>query len=130
MLRDWSGLTLRALAARAPDGGPSERTFVIGSMGEPRLNVPAQQARAINLAAALRDIGLLDRNSRTIVAGGGVAGTTFAAAATQTGATVHLIDEHEEPVVVERWSRSRYLLPNLYDWPLNGWNVEEAAVPV
>jgi hypothetical protein len=127
-------LILRTLAAT--DGqGPSRRVFVLGGRQEHRVNLPAQQSRALNLVWALKERGRLDPSEsgtcvRVIVVGAGVAGCTFAAAAAREGAQVLLIDEHEEPVTVQRAATQRFLHPSLFDWPNDGWNRTVADTPV
>jgi hypothetical protein len=132
-LRDRPGLILRTLAASAGDG-PSDRVFVLGGLQEDRVNLSAQQSRALNLVWALKQRGRLsadhNRPTRVVVIGAGVAGATFAAAAVREGAQVLLIDEHEEPVTVQRAATQRYLHPCLFDWPTDGWRNRTADTPV
>jgi hypothetical protein len=128
MIRDSAGRLLRMLAAD-DNGKPSERVFVLGGEHEHRVNLPAQQSRAINLAWALDERRKL-HGRRVVVVGAGVAGATFAAAAARRGAHIALIDEHEEPITVQRAADQRYLHPNLFDWPNAGWQCETADLPV
>lgn len=144
-LRDRVGLILRTFGA-ASNGEPSKSRFLLGGQHEHRVNVPAQQHRALNLVWALRERGLLvdsdgngdDRQERSedaggkrvVVIGAGVAGATFAAAAARVGAHVVLIDEHEEPVTVQRAATQRFLHPTLFDWPNPGSTANQADLPV
>ncbi|HEX7145291.1 MAG TPA: FAD-dependent oxidoreductase [Gaiellaceae bacterium] len=132
--RDWPGLVLRLAQARGGDGQLCPQTFVLGGSHETRVTVVAQQARAINLAWALHRTGRLvgrdGKPSSVGVVGAGAAGATFAAAAGLLGANVTLVDEHEEPITTQRWSFDRYLHPNLFDWPVEGWNQERAGLPL
>jgi len=142
MLRDWPRLVLRLATARGWDGRLTERTFVLGGSHESRITMVAQQVRAINLAVALQETGRLERppgaaghdqrgESATVaVVGAGAAGATFAAAAASLGARVTLFDEHEEPISTQRWSFERYLHPNLFDWPIEGFANAHAELPV
>src|SRR4051812_5425823 len=105
MARDLPGLLLRALAARHADGDrPSRRVFVLGGQHERRVNLPAQQARALNLAWALSEGGLFhpavsnEFEHPVVVVGAGAGGLTFAAAVATLGVPVTVIDEHEEPM--------------------------------
>jgi NADPH-dependent 2,4-dienoyl-CoA reductase/sulfur reductase-like enzyme len=113
MARDDAGLILRALAARGNDQRPSANVFVLGGFHESRLNLHAQQRRALNLVWALDRRDRL-RNRTIAVVGAGVGGTTFAVAAADRGAQVWLIDEHEEPITTQRASVERFLDPNLF----------------
>ncbi|MDA0171847.1 hypothetical protein OJ998_22295 [Solirubrobacter taibaiensis] len=129
MIRDWPGLTLRLAAARDWDGSLTENVFVLGGPHETRVTVVSQQVRAINLAVALHRTGRLAGKTIGVV-GAGAAGATFAAAAGLFGADVTLFDEHEEPISTQRWSFDRYLHPNLFDWPVEGWDEPRACLPV
>jgi hypothetical protein len=89
-----AGQILRTLAADHA-GTASEQVFVLGGHQEPRVNLPAQQNRALNLIWALRERDRLRRGadpSRVMVVGAGVAGATAAAAAAREGAAVVLIE--------------------------------------
>lgn len=123
VVRDWQNLVLRACTAPSHD-----RTWVLPAMTERRVNVSAQQHRALNLAAALLAVGRLDGNPRVGVVGSGVGGFTFAVAAAQQGAVVELFEEHEEPVAAQRAARHRPLHPSVYDWPVPGCTVRDAGV--
>ena len=132
--RDWPGLILRLAQARGGDGQLCPQTFVLGGSHETRVTVVAQQVRAVNLAWALHRTGRLvgrdGKPSSVGVVGAGAAGATFAAAAGLLGANVTLFDEHEEPISTQRWSFDRYLHPNLFDWPVEGWDQERAGLPL
>ncbi len=129
MPRDDPGLILRALAARTAAGAPSNTVFLLGGAHERRVNVPAQQRRALNLVWALQSRGRLVSGLPIAVIGAGVAGTTFAVAAAARGSHVWLIDEHEEPITTQRASSERYLDPNLFDWPNDDWDRTVADLP-
>jgi hypothetical protein len=129
-VRDWPGIILRLAAAREWDGRLCSRVFVLGGPHESRVTVVAQQTRAVNLAWALHRTGRLTPACRIGVVGAGAAGATFAAAASLLGARVTLFDEHEEPITTQRWSFDRYLHPNLFDWPVEGWDEKDAGLPV
>lgn len=107
----------------------AEHTFVLGGPHETRITVVSQQIRAINLAVALSVSGLLEGAAVGVV-GAGAGGSTFAAAAALLGADVDLYDEHEEPISTQRWSFDRYLHPNLFDWPVEGWDQDSADLPI
>ena len=119
----------RLTAARRWDGTMAAATYVLGGSHETRITVMSQQVRAINLAVALARSGALEGEVIGVV-GAGAGGATFAAAAALLGAEVHLYDEHEEPVSTQRWSFDRYLHPNLFDWPVEGWDRDTADLPV
>lgn len=125
-MRDWQHVILRAAGVRTPSG-TSRTVFALSGDSEPRVNVAAQQQRALNIVAALlttRDeeepLVPKDRYG-LIVVGAGVGGWTAAVAAAVNGIRVLLIDEHAEPLTTQRVARHRYLHPNLYDWPVPGW---------
>jgi NADPH-dependent 2,4-dienoyl-CoA reductase/sulfur reductase-like enzyme len=92
------------------------RLYVLGSY-ETRVTIYSQQIRAFNLAYALASVGQLGANSRVAVVGGGVAGVTFAAAASRMGGTVVLFERRSQILHLLRGCHTRHLHPNVYDWP-------------
>ena len=131
LMRDWQNLILRAFAAAGVDGresDPLRQTYVLSGPTDRRVNISAQQHRALNLVAALVACGKLQRDSVLGVVGAGVGGWTAAVAAAQQNITVHLFDEHEEMVSTQRAAAHRPVHPNLYDWPVPGCTDEAAGV--
>jgi hypothetical protein len=93
-------------------GGP--RLYLLLCEGA-RVTLRSQQARAMNLAWALRE-ALQKSSTRIAVIGGGGAGITFAAVAARLGATVKLYESHKL-MHLQRGSWHRPLHPEIYTWP-------------
>lgn len=94
-----------------------KNTFVIG-LRSVRQTVHAQQLRACNLVAALFATKRLGCESNVVVIGGGIAGMTAAAAAAVRGAqSVTLLERQPCLLHLQRGNQTRWLHPNIYDWP-------------
>jgi hypothetical protein len=107
------------------------RVFVLG-INERRVTLYSQQCRALNLVWLLRETGVLqtDSGQRVAVVGAGAGGLTAAAAAASIGHDVVLLNDHLEPMPLQRFARHRWLHPHLFEWPADGWWKERAGLPL
>lgn len=106
-----------------------ENVYVIGGY-ERRVTVKAQQVRAINLISAIGQLSRRTGGSATVaVVGGGIAGCTTAVAAACAGNSVVLLESGGRLMSPQTGSH-RYLHPNLYDWPQNGWDRTSPQLPL
>src|SRR4051794_15004886 len=104
-----------------------------------RLTVHTQQNRAINLAALLRgdkrfgldqeQIERFNKVKNVCVIGGGVTGMTFAAGAALIGKKVTLIERHTELLHLQRGNHTRWIHPNIYDWPRRNSEYNKTDLP-
>ncbi len=90
--------------------------YVLGCRA-PLVTVLSQQYRAFNLIWALFTTNLLRAGDRVGVVGGGIAGLTAAAAAMLKGCSVVLVEERQELMHLQRRNTTRFLHPNIYEWP-------------
>jgi Pyridine nucleotide-disulphide oxidoreductase len=95
-------------------GSPS--LFVLGGRAQ-RVTILSQQHRAFNLVYALRESGRLTPGTRVAVVGGGIGGLTIAAGLLMVQCDVHVFERWDELIMVQRTNHTRYLHPNLYEWP-------------
>ena len=130
MAVDRASKLLRSMAAEAANGKVLPNCYSIGSNTNAHVTFASQQRRCLNLAWALKQRDRLDGNSFAIV-GAGIAGVTLAVALRKLGAeSVDLFDAYEEPATPQRASTQRFIHPNLFDWPTEGWDEANANLPV
>ena len=103
--------------------------YVLGCF-ERRVTLLSQQVRALNLVHSLRAQGLLEHGSSIAVIGGGVAGLTAAAGAARLGCEVTLLERGDATLHLFRGNHTRWLHPNLYDWPKDESDREDAGLPL
>jgi len=108
-------------------GGVAPGVYAVG-LAAKRITLADQQRRAVNLVWALLVEGRVKAPERLAIIGGGVAGVTAAAYAVYAGLQVDLFDEHNETFTIQRGS-SRWLHPNIYDWPRGTWRQSETSLP-
>ena len=124
----------KSIIARCRLPGPSE-LFAIGTFDD-RVTVLTQQKRALNLAWALIEEGVVPTTGterlRIAVIGGGFAGITFAAALVQKQAhcSISLFEERDTLLPLQQGSDTRWLHPHIYDWPKEGSEAVAAMLPV
>jgi Alanine dehydrogenase/PNT, C-terminal domain len=80
----------------------------------------SQQKRAFNLISALRTEGRLPSGTKVGVIGAGLAGITASAAAHLLGCNVTLFEANQAKFHQQHGNHSRYIHPNVIDWPLPG----------
>jgi len=103
-------------------------TYVLGSYSV-RVTFHSQQTRAFNLIWALFDQKLIVKGSRIGIVGGGLAGMTAAAAAKLKGCDVFLYESEAQLMSLQRGNSTRYIHPNIYDWPLKDSEVDKTDLP-
>jgi tetratricopeptide (TPR) repeat protein len=109
---------------------PSHRgVFILGCF-EQRVTLYSQQVRALNLIHALFETGRLKQGSKVLVVGGGAAGLTAAAGAAQRGCAVTVLEKKHDVLTTFTGNTKRLLHPHLYDWPEDGWEEEQAGLPL
>jgi len=115
---------------RRSEGAPrlNPRVYILGSR-EKRVTLLAQQIRALNLVYSLRRMSVDKRPAKIAVIGGGVAGTTAAAAAHLAGAEV-IVLERKKRLMGLFHNSHRYLHPHLFDWPAPTAETTNALLPV
>jgi len=92
------------------------KVFFVGK-GAGRVTFVAQQRRAINLTWALAEQGVFKLGAHVAVIGGGLAGMTAAVAAKIHGCKVTLLEAELTLMHLQRGNTTRYVHPNVYDWP-------------
>ncbi|CAN7641990.1 hypothetical protein LJR219_005038 [Phenylobacterium sp. LjRoot219] len=97
--------------------------------------VMSQQIRALNLAYALIEEGLLGAGApprRVAVVGGGFAGLTLAAGLLSKGVTspITILEQRDTLLPLQQGSDTRWLHPRIYDWPGEGSEADAAMLPV
>jgi len=102
--------------------------YVLGCI-ETRSTFVAQQSRAINLFASLGASSAKFENKRVGIIGGGLAGMTAALAAVEYGAKEVYIFEKCNRVFSLQERSERFIHPNLYDWPNEGWQKDVTDLP-
>src|ERR1700736_3909925 len=80
----------------------------------------SQQRRAFNLVWALVELGVLREGAHVGVIGGGLAGITSAAAAAMRGCNVTVVESGTLPFHQQRGNHTRYIHPNILEWPRPG----------
>jgi hypothetical protein len=99
--------------------GFDERLFVLGCYAR-RVTIHSQQQRAFNLIYAIVESAKLARGDRIAIVGGGLGGVTAAAAAAAKGYRTTMFESGNELVPTQLGS-TRYVHPNIFDWPGSGW---------
>ena len=103
--------------------------YVVGCF-ERRVTLLSQQVRALNLVFSLRERGLLKEGDSVAVIGGGVAGLTAAAGAARLGCKVTLFEKADSLLHLFRGNHTRWLHPNVYDWPSPEATNDDAGLPL
>jgi len=106
--------------------------FAVVSEDNPRINVCAQQSRALNLVWALSDSKekFLPPTTEVRVVGAGACGLTVAAAAALLGARVRVFDRFEAPMHFQMGCHHRFLHPRIVDWPAAHSVMAGANLPI
>ncbi|MBZ9907742.1 NAD(P)/FAD-dependent oxidoreductase [Mesorhizobium sp. BR115XR7A] len=110
----------------------TEKVFVLGSLSK-GVTVYQQQARALNLAWALRELNVHKGRAlaKVAVIGGGAAGLTFASAISSfPGVQVTLFEQRWDLCPLQQGSDTRWLHPFIYHWPAVGSRRPSASLPV
>jgi hypothetical protein len=101
------------------------------------VTVLSQQHRALNLAWALIEAGVVpsstnEKRAKVAIVGAGFAGLTLTAALLQKrcNCDIFLFEEHDTLLPLQQGSDTRWLHPHIYDWPREGSNASAAMLPV
>jgi hypothetical protein len=103
--------------------------YVLGCYERPA-TMHMQQCRAVNLLWALHAEGKLTEGMSLAVVGGGVGGLTTAAVALLLGCKVTLLEKHSNLLPIQRGNHTRFLHPNIYDWPNDRSEELQTNLPV
>jgi NADPH-dependent 2,4-dienoyl-CoA reductase/sulfur reductase-like enzyme len=89
----------------------------------------SQQKRAYNLVSALRLAGKLPSGTTVAVVGAGLAGITASAAAHMLGCKVTLFESNEARFHQQHGNHTRFIHPNVIEWPRQSWMAAETQLP-
>jgi hypothetical protein len=103
-------------------------TFSLGCYAK-RVTFYSQQNRALNLIWALFKKSKINEKSNVAIVGGGLAGMTAAIAAKLKGCSVSLFEAEDEFMPIQRGNSTRYIHPNIYEWPAIGSEKDETELP-
>jgi len=107
----------------------NDKIYLLGNF-EKRITVYSQQIRSVNLIAALYKSKIINEKSKICIIGAGVAGLTAAiSAAAYNIKNVDVYERNVEILPIWRDCKSRWLHPNLYFWPNDGWNNSKTDLP-
>ena len=93
-----------------------------------RITFADQQRRAINIISALLTEGRIRAGDELAVIGAGIAGTTAAVFARQQGLRVTVFEKYDDPFSIQQGS-GRWVHPNIFDWPKEGWRDGQTKLP-
>lgn len=105
-----------------------DKVFAVGSNAS-RVTFASQQRRALNLLWALTEDEILEAGMKVGIVGGGLAGMTAAVAAELLGMNVSVIEEKNDLMHLQRGNSSRYIHPNIFDWPAGSSKVAITDLP-
>lgn len=109
--------------------------YLVGAFDE-RVTVLSQQIRALNLVWALVESSTLPIRKKPrrklAIVGAGFTGLTFAAGLVQKRAPldITIFEERDTLLPLQQGSDSRWLHPQIYDWPAEGSEASAAMLPV
>ncbi|WP_271983235.1 FAD-dependent oxidoreductase [Pseudoclavibacter terrae] len=107
--------------------------FAIG-LSDSSVTVLSQQTRALNLAWALTETGIvnIDSTTRIAIIGAGFAGLTVAAGLISKEANVEvtLLEQRDSVLPLQHGNDTRWLHPHIYEWPRDGSSAHSAGLPV
>ena len=121
-IADWLDVS------RDPADSDLRGLFFIGAFHR-RITFFSQQVRALRLADALEQSGILQPDHRVAVVGAGAAGTTIAIAIALLGNDVTLYDPAAKVLQLQSDS-PRLLHPHIYEWPRLGSLRDHAGLPI
>jgi hypothetical protein len=107
--------------------GISPAIYTIG-MAASRITIADQQRRAVNIIWALLREGRVAAGDRIAIVGGGVAGITAAAYALKQHLRATVFEKFDDPFAIQQGS-GRWIHPNIYEWPVDGWSYEQTSLP-
>lgn len=97
---------------------PQRRGYVycIGPYAR-RVSFSSQQHRALNLVWALKQDDQLRKGMRIAIVGGGIAGLTAALAFGFEQCTVHVFEQSQQKLSLQRHTEHRFVSPTINQWP-------------
>lgn len=103
--------------------------YLVGNY-ETRVTVHSQQIRSYNLVYSLFKKNSLSKKSNVAIIGAGVSGLSIASILTLLGVKkVTLFEEGGSNMPLWVNCNSRWLHPNLFNWPSKDWNKERTDLP-
>jgi hypothetical protein len=112
----------------APADCPEAPVYAIVPKNGP-VSFYSQQKRAFNLVSALWMENKLADGDEVGVIGAGLAGITAAAAARILGCKVTVFEANEAPFHQQHGNHTRFIHPNVIDWPDDGSKSPETDLP-
>ena len=119
---------------------PSCQPFALDSKGhlfalgcfERRVTIYSQQVRALELARAMVEDGVMRLDGRVAVIGGGIGGATLAAALAVAAPKlkVVLFEAADRLMFLQLGGRDRFVHPHIFDWPATGASNDDAGLPL
>ncbi len=90
--------------------------YVVGCFDQ-KVTLHSQQLRAFNLAWALQEAQIVNKDTRVAVIGGGAAGLSVVAGLYKSGCNPFLFEQRPTWMHLQAENTTRYLHPNIYEWP-------------
>lgn len=117
MLPAMSGLSREQRLLQCFRVPTTDNVYILGCF-ERRVTIHSQQIRAFNLIHSLYATSYQPHQApHFVIIGAGIAGLTAAYAALKKRARVTLIEQHPQPLALLRGCLTRWIHPNIYDWP-------------
>lgn len=125
---DPSATKLTARFLRSSEPTPGSKRYTLGVF-ESGITIYKQQIRALNLIHCLK-MEYPKEKLKIAVIGGGIAGLTAAAAAATLGMSVSLFERKPTLLHLQRGCDTRWVHPQIYDWPQDGSTLPYAGLPL
>jgi hypothetical protein len=119
--------TIRAMQIPGPGSFESSVYAIVPKSGP--VSFYSQQKRAFNLISALHQAEKLQPGKTVAVVGAGLAGITASAAANMVGCNVTLFEMNQVPFHQQHGNDTRYIHPNVIDWPRPGSSSPDTDLP-
>lgn len=103
-------------------------TYILGNYSK-RVTFQSQQHRALNLVWALSETNIIRIGSKVAIIGAGLAGLTTALAMKKKGCHVEIYEAGDQIMNLQRGNFTRYIHPNIYDWPRAGSSERSTNLP-
>ncbi len=106
-----------------------EDIYVLGTKSR-GVTIYKQQVRALNLLYSLFEKNKIKKSTKIAVIGGGITGMTTAAAALKLGCHVDLYEKKSVLAHLQLGCKTRWIHPNIYDWPDEKSYFPYASLPI